>query len=101
MNLDNLCQFNSDLFLELLGKYICQRRMELRLSLQDASEFLQLSAAEFEQIEKGQFLLKDHHLLLIIPALSLDESEILNLAKITQVRQIMEVTKELDAGFPR
>ncbi len=100
MNIENLCQFNSNLFLKMLGNYIQLCRNGLRLSIHEVSVKTHLSTEKLEQIEKGQYLLNDAELMTIIDRLSLDQSEIMNMAKITQVQEIIQVTRELNANFP-
>jgi len=100
MNLENLSQYNSNRFLKLLGLYIQQRRRELNLSSQEAAAKSHLSHDVFEQIELGLYQLSEDELFMLADRLYLSESEVLNLAKITQVQEIIEVTKELNANFP-
>lgn len=100
MNLENLTQYNADHFYEMLGHLINLRRTELTLSLESFSESTGLGVKKLELIEKGQQILHDEELLLIAGILKLDETDLLKIAKITQVQKIMEITRELNAKFP-
>jgi hypothetical protein len=101
MNIENLCQYNSGQFLKLLGLYIQQRRCEMSLTVTEAALIVQMSEQELRQIELGQHDLNDDQLLTLTDRLYLAESEILNLARITQVQEIIQVTRELNANYPR
>ncbi|MCC2678593.1 MAG: hypothetical protein K0R29_1169 [Pseudobdellovibrio sp.] len=100
MNIENLSQYNSSRFLKLLGLYIQQRRQELKLTAQEAANKSQLNLVTFEKIESGQHQLTDNELVMLADRLYLSELEILNLAKITQVQEIIEMTRELNANYP-
>jgi hypothetical protein len=101
VNIDNLSQYNSSQFLKLFGLYIEQRRLSFNLSVEDLvlnTPFL--SSEALKEIEAGTHPLSDEQLAAIIEILNLDESDLLNLAKITQVQSLVEISKELNEHFP-
>lgn len=101
MDVDNLSQFNSNEFFRLLGFYVLRCRTVLKLSIEQLANETQISPLTIEQIEIGRHRLANNELRRLITALSLDESEILNIAKITQVQSIIDVSRELNANFPQ
>lgn len=100
MNLENLTQYNADQFFRMLGNLIQQRRNELKLSIEGISEATGLTIKLLEQLESGSPSLQEEQLRRLLILLSVHETDLLKIAKITQVQNIMDVTRELNAKFP-
>jgi len=102
VNIENLCQFNPTRFLKLFGLYVRQSRLNCNLTLEElALNTGFISPLLLAEIELGRYAINNAELSKLIEALFLNDSEILNLAKITQVQNLLEVSKELNEHFPR
>lgn len=100
MDLENLSQFNKRLFKKFLGIYISRRRTELNLSLAQASTAALISEKEFKFIEAGHAKLSQKLFDRLCFVLDLDPQEILNIGKVTQVKHLLKVCKEIDEHIP-
>jgi len=102
VNINNLSQFNPPEFFKLLGLYIKLRRTELNLSLGELSSKVEkLTSDQLAQIESGSLRISDEELAVLNQYLCLDSGELLNIAKITQVKKIMEINREINEHFPK
>jgi cyanate lyase len=102
VNIENLSQYNPPQFLKLFGLYVQERRREFKLTLENLSASTGfVPVFSLEQIESGTHALTNEELSVLIETLSLDVTDIYNLAKITQVQSLVEVSRELNERFPR
>jgi len=101
MDLENLSQFNKRLFKKFLGIYVRERRQQLNLSIQQAAIFTGMTEKDVKLIESGQLKLTQEIFDRLRSSLELDSSELADLGKLTQVKHIMNVYKEIDEHYPR
>ena len=102
MEIDNLCQFNSKHFFQLFGLYVQSVRESFQITHQQlAANSCNFTDLDLKKIEAGEYILQNEELRILIDQLLLDETEILNLAKITQVQSIIELNREINEHFPR
>lgn len=86
----------------MFGNYVKLRRNLLNKSLHEMAESLGLQ--DFRQlklIEAGQKKISQEEFELLCHCLDLDPYELANIAKITQVQEILNFYKEVDALYPK
>lgn len=101
MDLENLSQFNKRLFKKFLGVYVQQRRLQFSLTVEQIAKTLQVSVPDFRRIESGQAKISQNLFDQLRHYLELDPAELVNMGRLTQVRHIMGVYKEIDEHYPR
>lgn len=101
MDLEKLVQFNKREFYRLFGNYIKHQRQTLALDFRHVSSLTGLPEQDLKLIECGKKKLSQAHLLALKGSLQLDDAELINLTRITQIDYILSVSKELDEFFPR
>lgn len=102
VGLENFSQFNADLFYKLFGNYVRQKRSSLNLSFEDLSaKIYEFSSEDLKLIEAGSKTLTENQFNLLTEELKLDPSEVLNISRITQVQQIMELSREINELYPK
>ena len=102
MNVENLTQYNSIQFLRLFGLYVKKQRILFDLTLEELSAITNVLATDtLSQIEDGLYLFTELEFQTLVEQLKMEEIEILNLAKITQVQSIMELSREINEHFPK
>jgi len=101
MDLENLSQFNKRLFKKFLGIYVRERRQQLDLSIQQVAAFTGITEKDMKLVESGQLKLTQEIFDRLRSSLELDSSELADLGKLTQVKHIMNVYKEIDEHYPR
>lgn len=99
MDLQKLTQYNEKLFFKYLGHYIAQKRQQFKLSLSELFENNELfDAYKLKSIESGELMLSQIEFDDIVDFFELDPSELLNIAKLTQVNYILELHSEIDGA---
>jgi transcriptional regulator with XRE-family HTH domain len=102
MDLENLNQFNKKLFKKFFGIYIKEKRIELDLTHEKLAEMMgDLDVKSIKSIETGQKAISQKDLDLFCYYLQLDQQELINIGRITQVQNILDFVKETDAFYPR
>lgn len=102
MNLENLTQFNKKHFKKFLGLYIKERRVFLDLTENQVSEWMGFSSSKtLRSIESGQKNLSQSEFDHLCYILDLNQTELLSLGKITQVQNILDLYREIDAQYPK
>lgn len=102
MDLENLNQYNKKLFKKFFGIYIKSRRESLGISLEDLTKSMSLKDTKtLKLIEAGTKPITQEELDLFCYYLSLDPQELLNIGKITQVQNIIDVYREIDELYPK
>ena len=101
MNLENLTQFDKRRFKKLLGLYVHDTRVKLQWSIEHLAGLLEMAPAEIRKIEAGQKSLNQSEFESLSYVMALDSTELNNIAKITQVQNLMSVYKEISEHFPK
>ena len=101
MDVENLNQFNKRLFKKYLGIYIQQRRVQLKLSIEQLATATSLSDKKIKLLESGQGQVSQEIFDILCKFLQLDPIELINIGKITQIQHIMDMYKEIDEHYPR
>ena len=101
MELDNLTQYDKRSFKKLLGLYAQETRLAYGWTLEETAERLKLPVAELKQIEAGQKTLSQTAFDYLRLSLNLDEQDLINIGRITQVQNLMDVYREINAQFPK
>lgn len=101
MDLENLNQYNKRLFKKFFGIYVKERRTQLKLSLEQLCQYVGMNIKSLKAVEAGQKQISQQDFDLICYHLSLDPQELVNIGKITQVQNILNVYKEIDELYPK
>ncbi|MBC7465663.1 MAG: hypothetical protein H7256_06680 [Bdellovibrio sp.] len=73
----------------------------MELTTEQLSEITQLSEKEIKLIEVGRHQITHQIFDTLRVCLELDPNELINIGKITQVQNIMNLYKEIDEHYPR
>lgn len=101
MDLENLTQFDKRKFKELFGLRIQEIRTSLNWTSAELAAHLNIPETDIPLIEAGNKTLSQDAFDYLREALTIDEKDILNIAKITQVQMLMEVYRELNEQYPK
>ncbi len=94
-------QFDKRKFKKLFGLYVKETRQALSWSTEQAAEHLKLSGSEIRQLESGQKTLTQDSFDQLRYALSLNDQDILDIAKITQAEMLMGFHREINEHYPK
>jgi ribosome-binding protein aMBF1 (putative translation factor) len=101
MDLENLTQYDKPKFKEMFGLYVQETRNAMKWSEQELAKHLNLPVSDIGLIEAGQKTLSQDSFDYLRLSLNLDENEILNIARITQVQMLLEVYREINEQYPK
>lgn len=97
MNLDSLIYYDKKQFRRLLGIYVREQRQAFGISKKTLSARLHVSPTVIASVENGTRKLTQELFADLITALTLDESKILEISKITEAQYLLEIYRLSDA----
>ena len=101
MTLENLTQYDKPKFKELLGLYVKETRQSLKWTEQELAAHLNLPTCDILQIEAGKKTLTQDAFDYLRLSLNLNENDLSDIARITQVQMLMEFYREINEQYPK
>lgn len=100
MLLNKLSNFNKKDFNKLFGLYIKRRRIELGLKETDLALLTDLNLKEISLLETGRKKISEPLFETLFNVLQMDQNEVIELSKITQVQYLINLFKVIDENYP-
>lgn len=102
MNIENLNQFNKRLFNKYFGNYIKERRLQLGYSIEDLlKKNPTLNREAIKLIESGRRPVSQIEFDLLVDILALDQQELTNIVKLTQINKLLNIYMEINENYPK
>ncbi|OQW53405.1 MAG: hypothetical protein A4S09_07335 [Proteobacteria bacterium SG_bin7] len=91
MNLDSLGYYDNKQFRRLFGIYAKEQRMARGISQRTLSERVKVNPSAIASIENGTRKLRQELLSALVDALSLEDSKIIDISKVTEAQYLHEL----------